>query len=1014
MTTCARCGAEVPDAARFCSACGAAVAGGDQQAPVRKHVVILFCDLVGSTALGEGADPEVLRGRLARYFDAVSAVIWHHGGTVEKFIGDAVMAVFGVPSSREDDGARAVRAAIGIHQAVAALPDALHVRIGVNSGEVFVTHQPDGQFSVTGDAVNTAQRLESAAGIDETYVGDTVAELLGDAVVLDEVGEILHKGKSAPQLVYRVAAGQTPRDRVREPAFVGRAAELADLASIADRSAQRRQGWLLTYVGDAGIGKSRMIREFARNRDELRVVVGRCDPMSTGAFAPLASWLADLAPDWQAYVGRLLGDAAPPVLQRLRSAAGVSEAQTSSDDVAWAVRQVLEALCAESPVVSVWDDLHWATEAQLDLLELLAAASRSLPVLTVCLSRPDLFEHRPRWGGGRKSRVEDVEPLDFEDMLEIAADRIAVQATDLPATAEDLVDRADGNPQVVQLLAQNAATGGGLPASVAQLYEAALDRLSADERTLVEVGSVAGREFALVDVDHTAALRDLHEVAETLRARGLLELTSSGDYRFSQSVLMQTAYRSMPKRRRAERHAALAADLETRRRDSHAVSLAASHYDRAHALLAEIGDTGAEREAARQRALATGIRALDDRYARGESHLADGYQHLATLLHRDDDLVFRVGWRLMLTAQRDQRDAMPDATLTPLDAVLDGDPQWVTVREAITTFWTLGLGRARPSVARERAHALVAAAEADPAMSADGRLAVLLFAAQAYADAQAFGECIEVLRPMRALAPADDVVTARVIDNFEIQVLWIGDASVGQAVEVAERMRADLAGVAFQLVTVNAILAAGYAVMGDTVRSDAAWRAAQDSLSPDAVLPAQFPRHYRQVALAARGAHDEAAQEYDAMSAAAEPISALWACGWAADASGSWIRAGRLDRARAAAGRASRLVQDAFAERVQPRLAVVSAVEAALRREAAAARHALSVSRGAVDRDLLWNRAESAVDRAIVETVLGHTDAAATAAEEARAAYLAKGATAMSEQVDTWLANAAKLRQSTR
>ncbi|MFC6708017.1 adenylate/guanylate cyclase domain-containing protein [Flexivirga alba] len=167
MTTCARCGAELTAGARFCSSCGAAAGQGALQAPVRKHVVILFCDIVGSTTLGEFADPEALRERLGRYFQAVSKVIWEHGGTVEKFIGDAVMAVFGVPSSREDDAIRAVRSASAIHEAVAGLSAGghheigkeLHVRIGVNSGEVFVAHQPDGQFSVTGDAVNTAQRL---------------------------------------------------------------------------------------------------------------------------------------------------------------------------------------------------------------------------------------------------------------------------------------------------------------------------------------------------------------------------------------------------------------------------------------------------------------------------------------------------------------------------------------------------------------------------------------------------------------------------------------------------------------------------------------------------------------------------------------------------------------------------------------------------------------------------------------------------------------------------------------
>jgi len=772
------------------------VAQGGLQAPVRKHVVILFCDIVGSTSLGEGADPEALRERLARYFETVSKVIWEHGGTVEKFIGDAVMAVFGVPDTREDDAVRAVRAAGGIHQAVAALPG-LHVRIGVNSGEVFVTHQPDGQFSVTGDAVNTAQRLEAAAGTDETYVGDTVAEMVRDAIDLDDVGEILHKGKTVPQQVFRVAADQDRAREVREPAFVGRAADLGDLTALAERAAARREGWLLTYVGEAGIGKTRLIRQFTASRGDggLRVVAGAADAMSTGAFAPLASWLGSLGTDWEGYVEALLGDAASPVLQRLRSAVGRSDAQTSVDDVVWAVHTVLNALCEAAPVASVWDDLHWATDAQLDFIAQLAAASRNLPVLTICLARPELFDVKPGWGGGRKSRVEDVVPLDEEEMLAIAVERIALQSGDTDVAAADLVARADGNPQVVQLLAQSAAAGGVLPASVTQLYEAALDRLSADERSVVEVAAVYGRRFPLAPVAAAAEVADASAVVDRLRSRNVLEVAGGGDdYRFSQAVFFQTAYRTMPKRTRITRHSALA-DWISQHRDEVAAdttALVASHRVRAYELLQEIDGPAGELHVLREQAAESLMALLMAQHLRGDPARAATVDDLLGLLPPGDARHFEVAFATQfLRSSGGDAEAWRNR-LDRIDQAMAEDPIWQLLSVATRHHAEIRLGGLDLHAARDEGAGIVARLDAMADVPSAAFDIADSYLGQAEADLGNYGACHKLC----AAAVERSVETGRrfaegIWRNFDVQVSYGGRVPIARGDRRHEAAAAD-------------------------------------------------------------------------------------------------------------------------------------------------------------------------------------------------------------------------------
>nr|WP_281379729.1 adenylate/guanylate cyclase domain-containing protein [Flexivirga oryzae] len=989
------------------------------QAPVRKHVVILFCDIVGSTSLGEGADPEALRERLARYFDAVSKVIWEHGGTVEKFIGDAVMAVFGVPDTREDDAVRAVRAAGGIHQAVAQL-SGLHVRIGVNSGEVFVTHQPDGQFSVTGDAVNTAQRLEAAAGTDETYVGDTVAELVRDTIVLDDVGAILHKGKTVPQQVFRVAADQDRAREVREPAFVGRSAELADLTALLERAAARREGWLLTYVGDAGIGKSRLIRQFAAGSDGgLRVVVGAADAMSTAAFAPLASWLHNLDGEWESYAEQLLGDAAAPVLQRLRSAVGLSDVQTSVEDVVWAAHTLLGALCETSPVASVWDDLHWATDAQLDFVAQLAAACRNLPVLTICLARPELFDLKPGWGGGRKSRVEDVVPLDDEDVLAIAAERIALQDGDIDIVAEDLVTRADGNPQVAQLLAQSAAAGEALPASVTQLYEAALDRLATDERSLVEAGAVFGRRFPLAPVGAIADLADAAAVVDRLRARNVLEVAGE-DYRFSQAVFMQTAYRTMPKRTRITRHSALAEWIAQHREEVAAdtAALVASHRVRAFELLREIDGPAAELQVLQEEAADAAMEQLVSVQLRGDPSLPEAIDTALATLPRGDERHLEVAYAAILARNSGALAERWRSWLDQLDIAMAQDATWQVVRMAPRHLIEMRTGGLTFTQARDDASGMIDRLTAMGRVDSFATELAAVCLGQADADLGNLQACHDLcVERTRAAADAGRQVPQRVWLNFDLQISYSGTTPLATVVADAQRLQVVVSGQRGLWGTTTAVLAVAFACRGRFEESRRQWSAHQRTFEgADRKETVYDLQHFHQT-LAAEGRMAEAA-DYAAKlgrRVAAETVLAS-GNGYAVSLLGSaaqWaLFAGDLPASR-------RHVADAVAIELPESLRAVhantraftSAVEHALAGDRAAAVEQIAIG-GSIDRpeESLAVAGYLQVITAIVEHLLGDEAASRAAAGAAKAAFDAKGAVALRDQVDTWVGNADKLR----
>jgi class 3 adenylate cyclase/tetratricopeptide (TPR) repeat protein len=542
---------------------------------VRKTVTVLFCDLVGSTALADDADPEVVRERMRRYHAELRQILENHGGTVEKFIGDAVMAVFGLPQVHEDDALRAVRAAAEMRQAVEKL--GLQVRIGVNTGTVVAG---EGESLVTGDAVNVAARLEQAAALGEILLGEQTQRLAADAVRAEAVRPLSLKGKAAAVSAFRLlevfpdvpAFGR----RIDAP-FVGRASELRELEAAFRQAVDERSCRLCTIVGPPGIGKSRLARELLE-RVDAQVLVGRCLPYGEGiTYWPLAEMLGQL----RSTVAEIVSGEhdAGAIAMRIDGAVGAARDVGAAEEIAWAFRKLFEALARERPLVVVVDDIHWAEPTLLDLLEYVASFAADAPLLLLSLARPDLFERRPSWASLRRNAlVLSLEPLSDDESRTLAQRLVAARRVSDTAQ-EQLLETAEGNPLFVeQLVAMHAEDGERdlqIPPTIQALLAARIDRLEPDERNVVECAAVEGRTF------HRSAVAEL--LAEHVRpALGshLMALVRKefigpdrahfpGDdgFRFGHILIRDAAYESLPKRLRGELHERYADWLERKAAD---------------------------------------------------------------------------------------------------------------------------------------------------------------------------------------------------------------------------------------------------------------------------------------------------------------------------------------------------------------------------------------------------------------------------------------------------------------
>ena len=545
MPACAVCGYQAAEAFRFCPECGAAAVTRTSER--RKVVTVLFCDVVGSTALGESTDPEAVRTLLARYFERMKAIVERHGGTVEKFIGDAVMAVFGIPVAHEDDALRACRAAVEMREAFPQL--AVDGCIGVATGEVVAGTE---ERLATGDAVNVAARLQQAAQPGEALVGEETLALVGRGIDVEAVEPLALKGKAEPVPAFLLRAVHDEVEPRPEPRFVGRERELAAIHAAWERALAERRCELVTIVGEAGVGKSRLVAEALPSFD-ARVVQGRCLPYGEGiTYWPVVEILKQLraSPSDEAAaaaIGSLLGE---------------TDVATSAEEIAWAVRKLLEE---QAPLIAVFDDIQWGEETFLDLLEHVALLSSGAPILLLAMARPELTERRAEWPV--MLRLEPLGPAE--------ADELIPQGISGRLRAE-IARAAGGNPLFVEEMVAVAGDAGGevvVPPTLQALLATRLDQLDSAERTVLERGAVEGEVFhrgsvqALTEEESQVTPRLASLVRKGLIRPQKPQLAGEDGFRFRHLLIRDAAYAGLPKAIRADLHQRFAAWLEDRASD---------------------------------------------------------------------------------------------------------------------------------------------------------------------------------------------------------------------------------------------------------------------------------------------------------------------------------------------------------------------------------------------------------------------------------------------------------------
>jgi len=608
----------------------------------RRLVTILFVDVVESMALAETLDPEALGQVLQRYFETVSAALTRHGGTVEKFAGDAVMAAFGIPVSHEDDALRAARAALDIRLGMAALNEqlvhdygvGLEVRIGIESGEVVATPTDARQRLVTGEAVGVAARLEQAAAADEIVVGELAGRLIDHAARLEPLGALEIKGKREPVFAFRlleITPVAPAFERRLDAPLVGRKRELAALRRSLKRTRDGSAVHAAVVVGPPGVGKSRLAAELARRAKGVTTLFGHCLSYGEGiTYWPLREVLAqaDGSEERDAILAALEADTPPP-----------------APEIAWTFRQFCEAQAREQPIVLVFDDVHWAEPTFLGLVEHLVDKSEQ-PILVVCLAREELLEEHPEFLEGR----ENAERIELDALSADETDALleglggAILETDQRSR---IVEAAEGNPFFLEQLLALALEGGlverALPETVQALLAARLDRLGPGERAVLERGAVVGKEFTAEDITSlldpdAAPTAGAH--LRALSARGFVRPRDEAAFSFRHALVQEAVYRAAPKRLRADLHERFADRLDTGAHDIAEIDeFVGYHLEQAYNLRTELGESDRRTERLAEdggrRLGDAGIRALK----RGDMHATTNLLGRSTsLLPTDESL----------------------------------------------------------------------------------------------------------------------------------------------------------------------------------------------------------------------------------------------------------------------------------------------------------------------------------------------------------------------------------------
>jgi class 3 adenylate cyclase/tetratricopeptide (TPR) repeat protein len=604
MQTCPSCGRENADEFKFCGACGSPLTAETAQGrELRKLVTVVFADITGSTSLGEQVDPELLRRVLERYFEEMRRILEHHGGTVEKFIGDAIMAVFGIPSLHEDDALRAVRATAEMRERLTELNEQLEAdygmqlqaKMGVASGEVVAGDPGRGDWFVTGDTVNVAERLERSAAPGEIVISEETCRLARDAVELEPLEPLAVKGKAEPVIACRllnVKPGAAGHERRSDSPMVGRAAELELLRQAFGRAVSERACHFFTVLGAAGVGKSRLLSEFLDGlQPEATVLTGRCLPYGEGiTFWPALEAVSQAAgltegdsPELaRAKIAELLSgeDASSLAAERAAGLLGFAETTASADEGFWGMRKLFEALARRAPLVLVFDDLNWAEPTFLDLLEHVADWSRDAPILLVGMARPELMEMRPGWAGGKRNATTIfLEPLSDSESGKLINNLLGQAALAAEVQAK-VQEAAGGNPLFVEetlamliedglIVRRNGrwVVAGQLsevrvPPTIQLLLASRLDQLAPQERQAIECAAVEGDIFHLGSVQALTPPEARGGVGDCLLALVRKELirphraTFAGEdaFRFRHLLIHEAAYNAVPKEVRADLH----------------------------------------------------------------------------------------------------------------------------------------------------------------------------------------------------------------------------------------------------------------------------------------------------------------------------------------------------------------------------------------------------------------------------------------------------------------------------
>jgi class 3 adenylate cyclase/tetratricopeptide (TPR) repeat protein len=600
---CAACGTENPEGARFCNGCAAPLAPAEAPPTQRKVVTVLFCDVTGSTTLGERLDPEALRRVMAGYFATARAAIERHGGTVEKFIGDAVMAVFGVPVVHEDDALRAVRAAIELRDAVE-----IDVRIGVNTGEVVTGGT---ETLATGDAVNIAARLEQAAASGEVLIGAETYALVRDAVEAELLAPLEVKGKSSALTAYRVRDVTGSPTRRHAAPMVGRAYELESLGRAFERTVKESTCHLFTLLGNAGVGKSRLVDEFLARVEGATVLRGRCLSYGEGitywSLVEILKQLPSLPED-------------DSVRRPLLAALGELDVPTTPAETAWAARRALEVAAAAGAVIVVFDDIQWGETAFLDLIEHVSDMSRGAPILLLCMARPELLEVRPGWGGGKLNAttvlLEGLHAGDTDALVEL------LLGESNPELVHRITDAADGNPLFVEEMVELARESGGevaVPPTIHALLAARLDSLPPAERAVLGRAAIEGQVFhrgavAALGPDEGQIDSRLGSLVRKELVRPNAPMLPHEDaYRFRHLLIRDAAYDSLPKEIRVDLHERFAVWLGEHGADLVELDeIAGYHLEQAARYAAELGTPDPGRSSRAADHLAAAARRAED------------------------------------------------------------------------------------------------------------------------------------------------------------------------------------------------------------------------------------------------------------------------------------------------------------------------------------------------------------------------------------------------------------------